>query len=320
VEKALNQKQKTGFPVFCVIVQETSMTSKTKQWLGIGLLVLPPIGLMLTLSLYAIASFVITSVVMSVGDDAGMSVNPSVNILRVVFGLMGIVSALGILVGPFLGGYLIYTAGDDGSLAPRHRRIGELSLLYLFTACASILLRVPDLFTKVPEMKNIEDVGLFISSLGPTMIILGLAAVVTHFVAIVIFLFWIGRSANNLKLELKHKAKIDPFFLAWGNLVPIYNIFHPILTFPHFWDDVKSHYHATKEESIRVMWAIRMFFVADLLTLVLAYSAEDLGASVGLSKVQSLQMENYVSFVLFIVSTASLMYFVHTVTKHMEKR
>ena len=250
--------------------------------------------------------------------DSGELVSMIGNLIRVGLGFLGIVAVLGVLFGMPFGLYLIAT--DTGSSVAKHRSLGVLSQAYLLFAGMTILFRIPDLFVKIPDLQTFEDIADFIGGLSAFTITQGIFSVLFHLIATIIFLFWLGRAGNNLKLILKSKLKIDPFYLAWGNLIPVYNLFHSIITFPHFWSDVSSHYHVAKTEISRVLWAIRIFFIVDVVGFLLASVAQDLGGWLGLTKVQGLQIENYASFVFFAVGTASLMYFVHTVTKYMEKR
>lgn len=87
-----------------------NMTSSNQRKLGWFLLITPIPGLMLTLALYAIVSFVVSSI--AVGADAPVLVGIGA-LINVLLGFLGILCVLGILIGMPVGLILLMTAKSE---------------------------------------------------------------------------------------------------------------------------------------------------------------------------------------------------------------
>lgn len=85
------------------------MTASKKN-IGLFLLIAPLPGLMATLSLYAISSFVFTSMAVSSGSQGMLMVGQIVN---VVLGLLGTICVLGIILGMPLGLAILLTVKPE---------------------------------------------------------------------------------------------------------------------------------------------------------------------------------------------------------------
>lgn len=88
----------------------TSFMTKHKQTvIGAVLIVAPFVGLFVTLSLYAVTSFILASIMGAGGGDALETIG---SIIRVLLGLVALVCMIGVPLGPIAGIILIVTAND----------------------------------------------------------------------------------------------------------------------------------------------------------------------------------------------------------------
>ncbi|MFA5946751.1 MAG: DUF4328 domain-containing protein [Patescibacteria group bacterium] len=238
------------------------------------------------------------------------------NLMKVGLGLLGIFALLGVLFGMPFGIYLIAT--DDSK--SEHKAISVLPLhgqqtIFLFFAGTVVLLNVIGIGLSIHSYLTVQMDPLN-DQWSIAAFILGGIASFSMFISCIIYLFWLGRAANNLSVH--HKLKDSSGWLVWGHIIPLYSMFHPIIAWPRFWNEVVAFKHLSLDKKNRGKYAIIVFFVATVVSAILPFFHVAMNPGLSEAVLQNIALFTGLQQLMTITCGVALIAFVQSVTEALE--
>lgn len=253
----------------------------------------------------------------SQSDDGSLTSSVG-RLMQVFLGLLGVLALLGIVIGTPVGLYLIATTSSEET-AHHAGQPKSLQGLYkafmIFAGLAVICSAIGAVFGVYEYFQVYSTVPFFTPRTFIGSAIGGLAGL-GYFVSAIIYLFWLGRAARNLSYH--HHMKSSPEWLVWGHIIPVYNLIHPILTYPAFWNEVATAHHVHEDERAKGQKIIIGFYIFDLIMDLGNSVLPRINDSLAAVAVQQMFLFNSIHQAVTVVAGIFIIMFVKMVTEKME--
>ena len=193
------------------------MTNR-RNIVGYGLIILPFVALMLTLTAYAVGAFIFGSTI----QNGVMSENMVVaeQLTNVILGFLGMLAIIGMFTAVPTGIYLLATTSNGTKTAYRHFDIAKVAKM------TSIALSVMILSQSILILASIS--GLYVPDTSPSNIGFIVIGTLIIFVGWTLYLVWLYRASSNLHASHK-QPKYSPAWSVVSHFIPVINFVKPVM-------------------------------------------------------------------------------------------